>query len=111
MEPPHDPELLRQLKESSQSGKPIRAWFKLRDASASDMEAKANELLTRAARETGQEAQAHNVLRRLGTVIVQAHPSFIETLMRQPEIESSGPTDHPGVTLIPPVVNSTDSIQ
>jgi len=110
METPHDPELLRQLKESSSSGKPVGAWFKLRDTSAENAEATANDLLARASRETGQEPQMHNLLRRLGTVIVKAHPSFIESLMQQPEIESSGPTDHPGVTLINPV-RSIDSVQ
>lgn len=67
------------------------------------MDQLAAELLARVAREVGHSAVRSNVLRNVATVIIEAAPDFIRSLISQPEIASALPNQTADSVAIPPV--------
>ena len=59
-------------------------------------------VLGRVADEVGRKAARCNVLRNLGTMIVEADPEFLRSLIQQPEIMSAASNQMSESPLIPP---------
>jgi len=85
------PELLDKL---GQSDPLIQVVLQLQEnvsshAPPEQVEKVARDVLQRAATEVGHSAGRANVLRNLGTIIVEATPAFVRSLIDQPEIASA----------------------
>jgi hypothetical protein len=100
-------ELLKQLDHAG-SGL-VQAVFQLQSPdnpgarlSPSEAAALADKALKRVAARLNGKAVRTNVLRNLGTLIVEASPQFLRSLMEQPEIRSASPNKLPESPLIPP---------
>jgi hypothetical protein len=95
-----DPALTRQLKAAKGSQRSVEAVLTLRQstpvndsAAASVAQATADDVLGRVEREVGLRATHTNVLGNLGVVVVAAPEPFLQSLLRQPEIESAAAND------------------
>lgn len=91
-----DPELVRHLADPDLADEPMEAVIVLQSADAAqaapspeETERVARRLIDRVAREVGSGARDVHVFRYLGTFIVAAEPTFLRTLLRQPEIASA----------------------
>jgi hypothetical protein len=88
------PELMEQLHNAG--SEPVQAILHLQsakeaDASLTDAETQriSDNLLKRVAAEIGESAIRSNLLRSLRTLIVEAKPAFVKSLLQQPEIASA----------------------
>src|SRR5262245_25280513 len=101
------PDLLTQLDRAG-SGL-VQAVFQLQSpaesaASLSPQDAAelAKNAMDRAAKQVGHKATRSNLLKNLGTLIVEADPTYLRSLMEQPEIYSVIPNKMAESPLIPP---------
>jgi hypothetical protein len=101
------PELLDQLERAGTS--PVQAVVQLRDAhephavpSPEDSTRLADDVLRRVTAEVGHPAARTNVLRNLATLVVEADPDFLRSLIRQPEVISALPNQTAESPFIPP---------
>jgi hypothetical protein len=70
--------------------------------SPEDAAALADQVLTRVAGHLGRKPARHNLLRNLATLIVEADPEFLNSLIQQPEIRSALPNKTADSPFIPP---------
>jgi hypothetical protein len=101
------PELMKQLRNAGTE--PVQAIFHLRSAKGSDepltdseTQRISEDLLKRVAAEIGESAIRSNLLRSLRTLIVEAKPAFVHSLLQQPEIASASVNKTAESPLIPP---------
>lgn len=104
---PH-PELLAQMDRAGDA--PVQAIIQLRQPgkagavpSPDESTSLAKQVLERVAEKVGKAAVRSNVLRNLATVVVEAHPSFLRSLVQQPEVISAIPNQTSESPFIPPV--------
>jgi hypothetical protein len=88
------PELLAQLRDAGTS--PVQAIFQLQSQKEpavpltdAETERISTELLERVAAKVGEPARRSNLLRSLRTLIVEASPEFVRSMLQQPEIASA----------------------
>ncbi|MFZ4664549.1 MAG: hypothetical protein ACOYNY_46580, partial [Caldilineaceae bacterium] len=89
--PKVDAELRRQLEQAPALQSSVEAVFTLRQAKSltgtpQRVEETVNELLSRAMEETGLQPDDMNVFRNLGAFVIVAPASFINALLKAPEI-------------------------
>jgi hypothetical protein len=101
------PGLLEQLDRAG--AEPVQAIFQLRTSDDADAklapDAAANladQLLARVAAKVGHPARRANVLRNLATMIVEADPEFLRSLIGQPEIASASANKTAESPFMPP---------
>ena len=101
------PELLAQLRDAGT--RPVQAIFHLQslkepDAPLTDAETEriSNELLKRVAAKVGEPARRSNLLRSLRTLIVEASPEFVQSMLQQPEVASATANRTEESAYIPP---------
>jgi hypothetical protein len=103
-----DPELVRQLT-ASEGDTPVEAVVRLRAEAGvpapppEETERLTRELVTRTQQVSGEQEDAVNVFKYLGTFAISATPSFIKTLIAQPEVAAALANHHPDSGMIPPV--------
>jgi hypothetical protein len=100
--------LTQQLQAAEAKGSPVQAWFRLKDPmksmlSPEQTETLAHQIVNRAKSRLGENVDAVNVQRQLGTFTVLAHPSLVKEIWDQPEIDAAGATQVPDFGLIRPV--------
>ena len=102
-----NPELLKQLQQCE--GQPVQAVVQLRPVGAQksaicaeETAALAEEVLNRVTRDIGMPPIKQNVLRNIGTVIVEAAPEFVHSLIKQPEVVAASPNITSASPVIPP---------
>jgi hypothetical protein len=105
-----DTELAKQLKSATKENNLVEAVVKLKPdvpseivPSAERTEELTNRVLERVKKQSGQSASRYNVFRNLGSFVVSAHPTFIQELIRQPEVGSIIANQQPGSAMIPPI--------
>ena len=101
---------MKQLKTAASDEKLVEAVVRLRPDDPSQIvppaertEELTTQLLERVQKESGQAVSRYNVFRNLGSFVVSAHPTFIEQLIRQPEVVSIVANQQPGSAMIPPI--------
>ena len=101
------PELLAQLRDAGT--RPVQAIFHLQSpkgpgAPLTDAETEriSNELLKRVAAKVGEPARRSNLLRSLRTLIVEASPEFVQSMLQQPEVASATANRTEESAYIPP---------
>ena len=101
------PELLEQLDRAG--AEPVQAIFGLRPSddphaklSPNEAARLAEQVLARVAAHVGHPARRANVLRNLGTMIVEADSEFLRSLIGQPEIASAAANKTAESPFIPP---------
>ncbi len=62
----------------------------------------ADDVLARVTKEVGHPAVRHNVLRNVASLVVDAAPDFVRSLVRQPEVISALPNRTSECMVIPP---------
>lgn len=103
-----DPELVRLLSMSA-GDEPVEAVVRLRPTSGApapspdETERLTHELVNRTQKESGQQQGAVNVFKYLGSFAISARPSFLRTLIAQPEVASALANRQPGSGEISPV--------
>lgn len=103
-----DPELERQLAASA-GHTPVEAVVRLRAKPGvaapppEETERIARELVGRAQKASGEQEDAINVFKYLGSFAVSAKPAFLKTLLAQPEVESALANRQPDTGMIEPV--------
>jgi hypothetical protein len=102
-----DPELLEILDQPGKSG--VQAVLQLKSAGKSKAllspdEAKsiADALLDRVASEVGSRPSRFNVLRNIATMVIEAEPEFLRSLIAQPEVAAASPNQTKESAFIPP---------
>src|SRR5262249_52489482 len=90
------PELLEQMARAGRA--PVQAIVHLPSAdrpeaipSADDCTKLAKDVLDRVAGQVGHRAGRVNVLRNLATVVLEADPDFVRSLLQQPEVVAAIP--------------------
>jgi hypothetical protein len=101
------PELLQQMARAGSA--PVQAIVHLRSTqnakiipTADDSVKLAHEVLDRVAGQVGHRAGKVNVLRHLATVVLEADPEFVRSLLLQPEVVSALPNQSADSPFIPP---------
>ncbi len=74
-----------------------------KDVSPEEMAKLAQKVLSRVETTLGRKARRVNVLRHLGTIIVEADAEFVESLATQPEVAVALPNQTAESPTIPPV--------
>jgi hypothetical protein len=104
-----DPELLRQLDDTSAGTKPVEAVFTLKPGRRSrttpagaDTEAAVRRLLRRVETRVGVSPHDCNVFRNLEAFLVVAPPRFVRELMAQDEIATATANRQPRSMIIAP---------
>ena len=106
--PTLDPELVRQLSTSA-GDDPVEAVVRLRTDPGvaapppDETERLARQVVARTQKLSGEQENAFNVFKYLGSFAISAKPSFIRTLLDQPEVASALANNQPGSGMIPPV--------
>jgi len=102
-----NPELLQQLDQAGT--RPVQAIVQLRPSGKADAgispeetDRLAKHVLQRVAEAVGSAASRVNVLRNLGTAIVEADADFIRSLIEQPEVIAAMPNQTAESPFIPP---------
>lgn len=100
------PELLQQLDQPDRLVQAVLQLQMQQDAEAmaspEDVEKLARDVLQRASVEAGHSAGRTNILRNLGTIIVEATPDFVRSLINQPEVVTARPNQMTEEVFIPP---------
>jgi hypothetical protein len=103
-----DPELIRQLSTSA-ADDPVEAVVRLRTDPGvttpppDETERLARQVVARTQKLSGEQENALNVFKYLGSFAISAKPAFIKTLLDQPEVASALANNQPGSGLIPPL--------
>ncbi len=103
-----DPELARQLSASTSDGS-VEAVVRLKPEPGApatppeETERLARELVSRTQKASGEHEDAVNVFKYLGSFAISAKPSFLKTLIAQPEVDAALANRQPGSGMIPPV--------
>ena len=106
--PTLDPELIRQLSTSA-SGDSVEAVVRLRTEpgvttpSPDETERLARQVVARTQELSGDQENALNVFKYLGSFAISAKPAFIKTLLDQPEVASALANNQPTSGMIPAV--------
>jgi hypothetical protein len=102
-----NPELIAQLHHAGR--KPVQAIFQLQSAKEpeapltdAEIQRISNEVLERVAAKVGEPAKRSNLLRNLRTLIVEASPEFVRSMLQQPEIASATANKTEESPFIPP---------
>jgi hypothetical protein len=110
-----DPELTRQMATAKDSV--VEAVVHLRPAPGAvatpptETIRLARELITRAQVASGEQEDAFNVFKYLGSFAVSAKPSFLKALVTQPEVASVIANRQTGPGMIPPVDKRPASVE
>ena len=101
------PELLEQLDRAKDL--PVQVVVRLQSPdepaariSPEQIAALADSLIERVTADVGHPPARSNVLRNLGTVVLEADPQFVRALLKQPEIASAIPNKPAESPFIPP---------
>lgn len=106
--PTLDPELIRQLSTSA-SDDSVEAVVRLRTEpgvtmpSPDETERLARQVVARTQELSGDQENALNVFKYLGSFAISAKPAFIKTLLDQPEVASALANNQPTSGMIPAV--------
>ena len=106
--PTLDPELVRQLSTSAGDDQ-VEAVVRLRTDPGvaapppEETERLARQVVARTQKLSGEQENAFNVFKYLGSFAISAKPAFIKTLLDQPEVASALANNQPGSGMIPPV--------
>jgi len=110
MEAKIDPELLRQLDQTTASQEPVEVVVRLRSAdpgrtvaAPEKTEGMAHQIVDRVKVQLGRPFARMNIFRNLGSFVIAADPSFVRELIGQPEVAAAMANRQPGEALIPPV--------
>jgi len=105
-----DPELIRQLNNTTASEQTIEAVVRLLPDDASQIvpspertEKLTQQILNRVKKRVGSSETRYNVFKNLGSFVVSANPAFLRELISQPEVAAAVANQQPGSALIPPV--------
>jgi hypothetical protein len=103
-----DPELVRQLSTATGNGS-VQAVVRLHPKAGvvatppEETERLARELVSRTQKVSGEQEDAVNVFKYLGSFAISAKPSFLKALIAQPEVAAAVANNQPGSGMIPPV--------
>lgn len=106
--PTLDPELVRQLSTSA-ADDPVEVVVRLRTdpgtttPAPDETERLARQVVARTQELSGEQENAVNVFKYLGSFAISARPAFIRTLLDQPEVASALANNQPGSGMIRPV--------
>jgi hypothetical protein len=103
-----DPELARQLAASTDDGR-VEAVVRLQPQDGlpatppEETERLAHELVQRTQKASGEQEDAVNVFKYLGSFAISASPAFLKALIAQPEVASALANKQPDSGMIRPV--------